>query len=129
MFRNLIAVTLGAIGGALSRYYLGLYFAKIFENFPFGTFFVNITGSFIMGLFVSLVAQKTFNFSPEVVLFVTTGFLGSYTSFSSYELDSIKLLDKGLNQIAVLYWLGSPILGFIGIKLGIFLANKIGDYP
>jgi len=124
--RTPIAISFGAIAGALSRYYLSLWFAKIFGvNFPYGTFFVNITGSIVMGFFVTLTAEQIVKVSPELFLWLAVGFLGSYTTFSTYELDSMKLLNEEQFSFFALYWLGSAIFGLIGIKLGITLANLI----
>jgi fluoride exporter len=124
--RNPLAISLGAISGSLCRYYIGLWFARVLGmNFPYGTLFINLTGSFVMGLFLTLIAKRILFLSPEVILLVTVGFLGSYTTFSSYELDSIKLFNEKKFVIATFYWLGSPILGLIGIQLGIILANNI----
>jgi CrcB protein len=126
-----LAISLGAISGALSRYYLTIWLTKLFgSNFPFGTLFVNLTGSFFMGLFITMTAEraeKLLQIPPEVFLLVTVGFLGSYTTFSSYELDSIRLFYQGKKQLMVLYWLASPILGLICLKLGIMLADWILD--
>ena len=124
--RTPIAISFGAIAGALCRYYLSLWFAKIFGvNFPYGTFFVNITGSIVMGFFVTLTAEQIVKVSPELFLWLAVGFLGSYTTFSSYELDSMKLLNEEQFSFFALYWLGSAIFGLVGIKLGITLANLI----
>lgn len=124
--RTPIAISLGAIAGALCRYYLGQWLAKIFGvNFPYGTFFVNITGCIVMGFFVTLATQQVLKFSPEVTLWLSVGFLGSYTTFSSYELDSIKLLNQRYFTTFTFYWLGSSVLGLLAIKLGIKLANSI----
>ena len=124
--RTPIAISLGAIAGALCRYYIGQWFAKIFGvNFPYGTFFVNITGCIVMGFFVTLATQQVLKFSPEFALWLGVGFLGSYTTFSSYELDSIKLLNERYFTTFTFYWLGSSILGLLAIKLGIKLANSI----
>ena len=124
--RTPIAISLGAIAGALCRYYLGQWLTKIFGvNFPYGTFFVNITGCIVMGFFVTLATQQVLKFSPEVALWLGVGFLGSYTTFSSYELDSIKLLNQRYFTTFTFYWLGSSVLGLLAIKLGIKLANSI----
>lgn len=94
-------------------------------NFPFGTLFINITGSFFMGIFIAIVSARIFNISSDLVLFISVGFLGAYTTFSSYELDTIKLLQEGHKQLMILYWLGSPILGLISIQFGISLVKSI----
>lgn len=122
-----LTICFGAIAGALSRYYIGLFFKQItpVDYFSFGTLFVNLTGSFLMGLVVSLAAKNFLNVSPKIILMITVGFLGSYTTFSSYELETINLLAQGKKQVSILYWLGSPILGFIAIKLGMILGRVI----
>ena len=74
--RNPIAVSLGAIAGALSRYYLSLWLAKTFgTGFPYATVFVNLTGSFLMGLVTTLILERTLLISPEVRLLIAVGFL------------------------------------------------------
>jgi len=123
------AISFGSIAGALSRYYIGLWFKSIatVNYFAFGTFFVNMTGSFLMGLFITITAKELLNLSPEIIAMIVVGFLGSYTTFSSYELEVINLLLAGEKQLSILYWLGSPILGFISINLGIWLGKFIFD--
>jgi CrcB protein len=132
LIRYPIAISLGAIAGALSRYYLTLWFAQRFgTSFPYGTFFINLTGCLAMGFFVTLVSDRLVKFPPEVVLMVTTGFLGAYTTFSTYGLDSVVLLRVSLSRpesigyaiSTVFYWAGSAVLGVICVQLGVFLAR------
>ena len=120
-----LAVGLGAIPGALSRYYLTLALARwLGISFPYGTFVINITGSIVMGLFITLTLERTIT-SPELRLLVATGFLGAYTTFSSYELDTFNLLQSGNKGLALVYWLGSAVLGFVGLELGNVLARRL----
>lgn len=122
--RNPIAVSFGAIAGALSRYYLSLWFAQRFGvGFPYGTFFINLTGCFAMGFFVTLALERVAKIPPEVRLLVAVGFLGSYTTFSTYGLDTITLLRNRTFLEAGLYWVGSAILGIICVQLGMILAR------
>ncbi|NEP63667.1 MAG: fluoride efflux transporter CrcB [Symploca sp. SIO2G7] len=122
--RNPLAVSLGAIGGALSRYYLNLWFTQQFgSNFPYGTLFVNLTGSFLMGFFVTLVLERGVNIPPELRLLIAVGFLGSYTTFSSYKLDTLNLLNEARWHLAVTYWAGSAILGILSLYLGMIFAR------
>ncbi|MBW4638544.1 MAG: fluoride efflux transporter CrcB [Gloeocapsa sp. UFS-A4-WI-NPMV-4B04] len=124
--RNLIAISLGAIAGALSRYYLTLWFAQRFgTNFPYGTFFINITGCLAMGFFVTLALEQVMTISPEIRLLIATGFLGSYTTFSTYGLDTITLLGDRRFGLAVIYWVGSTLFGIISVHLGVGLAKLI----
>lgn len=84
---------------------------------------MNITGSFLMAMFIACLAEKIFTISPNLILFITVGFLGTYTTFSGYELDSITLLEQGKKQLMILYWLGSPIVGLISIQSGMLLIK------
>ncbi len=128
MIRNILAVSLGAITGALSRYYISIWLATILGvNFPYGTLFINITGSFLMGFIVSLTIEKIIILPLDILILITVGFLGSYTTFSSYELDSIRLMDEDRWFAFILYWFGSAFLGLLSIKSGQLLAKKISN--
>ncbi|NJL22099.1 MAG: fluoride efflux transporter CrcB [Leptolyngbyaceae cyanobacterium SM1_3_5] len=120
--RAAVAISLGAIAGALSRYFVAIALQTwLGSGFPFGTLFVNLSGAFAMGWFSSLsIAVR----SPEVRLLIATGFLGSYTTFSTYELDAANLLALRQWQAAALYWLGSAILGVVALLGGRLLAGK-----
>lgn len=120
-----IAISLGAIAGALSRYYLTLWFAQwLGTSFPYGTFFINLTGCLVMGFFVTLTSDRIpGGISLDLYLLVTTGFLGAYTTFSTYGLDTVKLLRDSSFSTASFYWAGSAVLGLLCVQLGIFLAQ------
>jgi fluoride exporter len=122
--RNPIAISLGAIAGALCRYYLTLWFVQRFGlGFPYGTFFINVTGCLGMGFFTTLALDRIGVISPEVRLLVATGFLGAYTTFSTYGIETVYLLRDRLYSVAVVYWAGSAIMGLIGVQLGVILAR------
>lgn len=122
--RNPVAIGLGAIAGALTRYYLSLWFVQRFgAGFPYGTLFINITGCLVMGFFATLALETFPNIASEIKLFIAVGFLGSYTTFSTYGLETFLLLRNGNLFSASFYWVGSAILGIIGIKLGVALAS------
>ena len=119
-----IAISLGAIAGALSRYYLTLWLTnRLGFGFPYGTFFINISGCLAMGFFATLAMEKTALTSPEVKLIVATGFLGAYTTFSTFGLDTVGLLQRGHWLAATGYFLGSTILGIISVLLGMMIAR------
>ncbi|MGB3402491.1 MAG: fluoride efflux transporter CrcB [Microcoleaceae cyanobacterium] len=123
--RKPIAISLGAILGALSRYYLTIWCANRFGvNFPYGTFLINLTGCFIMGFFVTL-AERSTVINPEIRLLVAVGFLGSYTTFSTYELDTRNFIREGNFILALFYWLSSAILGMISLQLGTILSRLL----
>jgi len=124
MVRTIFAIALGASAGALSRYYLGLGVAQCLgSEMPYGTLIINVTGCFVMGFLTVLSSGQVVSIHPDVRLLLLTGFLGSYTTFSSYELDSAKLLQHRRLETDLFYWMGSTILGFISLQLGIVLAE------
>ena len=123
------AVGLGAVVGALSRYYLGRWLIDLtgLHDFPVGTLGVNLLGCLAMGTFIALTTPGE-TLSPAIRLMIATGFLGSLTTFSAYELEIATLLDaEGWHQ-DLLYWLGSPLLGLAclhgGLTLGRILAEE-----
>lgn len=125
--RTAIAISLGAIAGALGRYYVGLWLSSGLDSvldpkLPYSTFIINLTGCFAMGLVSSLLGPASGGFD-EIRLLLTTGFLGSYTTFSTYELDSISLLGQGQTSAALLYWSGSLGFGCLSLVLGTALAH------
>ena len=118
-------ISLGAVLGALSRYYLTLFWLKKRgSNFPYGTLFVNLTGTFLIG-FISKIFSFEHGIPIEIQKLIVVGFLGSYTTFSSYILDSANLFRSNRTLTGFFYWLGSPILGFIFVELGIWSAQKM----
>lgn len=120
-----IAVGLGAIPGALSRYYLTVWFSQwLGASFPFGTFFINLSGALLMGFFATLAIERVIT-SPELQLLITTGFLGSYTTFSTYALDTSVLLRGSDRAKALFYWAGSVVLGGICLEIGIAIAKLL----
>jgi CrcB protein len=120
-----LAVSLGAIPGALCRYYITLRLAQwLGTRFPFGTFFINLSGALLMGFFATLAIERAIP-SPNLQLLITTGFLGSYTTFSTYALDTSVLLRSGSRLRSLFYWLGSVVLGGICLEIGIILAKIV----
>lgn len=122
--RRLVAVSLGAIAGALGRYYISNGISEtVPTDFPIGTLTVNLIGCFLIGIVAPLAA--TFNaMHPEVALMLLTGCLGSLTTFSSYELETVRLMQTGLSTDDILYWIGSPVLGLTLYKIADFLTQK-----
>jgi CrcB protein len=124
--RTPIGISLGAVAGALLRYYLGLWFTQLFGTaFPYSTLIINISGCFIMGFFTTFALGRLLTIHPDIRLLVTTGFLGSYTTFSTYELDVAKLLQQRSLEIDLIYWLSSAILTLLSLLLGNAAAEFI----
>lgn len=125
VFRTPLAISLGAIAGALSRYWLGLGMAQLVgTEIPYGTLLINITGCFAMGWFTTLALERL-TIPPEIRLLATTGFLGAYTTFSSYELESFTLLGRTHWLAGLGYWIGTPILGMVSFYLGV-ASTRLG---
>lgn len=119
-----VTVSLGAICGALGRYYLTLFWTqKKGSLFPYGTMFVNLTGALVIGL-VAILAP-VYGLPVALQKSILVGFLGAYTTFSSYILDTVNLFRTTRPIIALFYWLGSPILGFVCVELGIWLGQSL----
>jgi len=118
-----LAVSLGAIPGALSRYYLAMLLDRwLGSRFPIGTFVVNLSGSLLMGFFATLAIENTIH--PNLQLLISTGFLGAYTTFSTYTLDTTKLLQTS-KLAALFYSLGSVGLGGLCLAIGRLLAQVL----
>ena len=121
-----LVIAAGAALGANARYLVNLWAAGRFgADFPYGTLLVNITGSFILGFLLALSTDR-FDLSPETRLLLATGFLGSYTTFSSYAVESLNLWrDDGIWLAARNIFLNNGI-GLIFALLGTSVARWLG---
>ena len=123
--RYALVVAIGAIFGALSRFYITEFAKVIFgKDFGFyGTFLINVSGCVLIAYILTLATENLRIISPEFRLMTTTGFCGAYTTFSTYGLESKAFLDKGDITTLSIYFVGSAIVGMIGIQLGVLLAR------
>ena len=120
-----VIIAVGAVLGALLRYWLGDWAAQRFGTaFPYGNLMINLTGSFILGLFMALVTDR-FLVSPQWRLFIAIGFLGSYTTFSSYAYESLNLIMTGQGTLGLLNLFGSSFLGGLAVFAGILIGRLI----
>jgi len=116
----------GAVLGANARYWLTNYFVQRFgPAFPYGTLFINVTGSFLLGFVLVLVGNR-FVADPGYRLLIGTGFLGAYTTFSTFSYDTIVLLERGDILPAGLNVGASVALSLVAAYLGVVLARIIG---
>lgn len=114
----------GGIGAAL-RHGFNLAFARLFGTaFPYGTLFENVSGSIAMGLLVALFAFRT-GVPQHWQLFLTTGILGGYTTFSTFSLDVALLYERGETGLAALYVVLSVLLSIGGLFGGLALVRSL----
>jgi fluoride exporter len=119
-FSKILTVAIGGAFGAVARYLL--YFSplsSVFPNFPFPTFFINITGSILIGFILT-----KFEANETLRLLLVSGFLGAYTTFSTFEFEAFQLTQTKQLLTAFLYVALSFAIGFIGVASGIWLAKR-----
>ena len=123
--RYALSVAIGAVFGALARFYITEFAIAIFgKDFGFlGTFLVNISGCFLIAYILTLAIENIQIISPELRLMTTTGFCGAYTTFSAYSLESKSFLDQGNFTMLLAYGAGSAISGMVSIQIGVILAR------
>jgi len=123
-----VAVLLVAVGGAIgsvARYLVGGWIAARFgASFPYGTLVINLTASFAIGLFLAFAEQRA-GLSPYWRLLFAIGFLGGYSTFSSYEYEAVRLLQDGELLLGSVYLAGSMVAGAIATIGGIAVGSLI----
>ncbi|MCI4684062.1 fluoride efflux transporter CrcB [Candidatus Rhodoblastus alkanivorans] len=125
--RAYLLIFLGAGVGGCLRHTVNLIAARLLgTNFPWGTFLINISGSTIMGLAAGYLAFRTgANWTQHVRLFLLTGVLGGYTTFSAFSLDSALLFERGEVVLTAAYVGGSVLLALAGVFSGLFVARAL----
>jgi CrcB protein len=125
MVSHLLLVAAGGGIGAGLRHVVNLGAMRVAgPNYPWGTLAVNLVGSFVMGLFIALLGRRLGG-STELRLFVATGILGGFTTFSSYSLDFATLWERGAALTALGYVLLSVLGAIVALFLGLWLARAI----
>lgn len=121
----LAAIALGGALGAPARYGLSQVIHPAADGFPLGTFTINVTGSFALGFLLVLIMDR---FPPTRYLrpFVATGFLGAYTTYSTFAVESVLLVKDGHTWVGLAYGVGSLLAGFLAVWIGIWLARATG---
>lgn len=116
-------VALGGAVGASLRYLTGIGVVRLVgHGFPLGIIAVNVLGSFLMGVFVVVAAQRSLTYLAPLVM---TGFLGGFTTFSAFSLETVTLFERGETAQAVAYVLLSVIGSVTALVLGLWLARWV----
>ncbi|MCV3209525.1 fluoride efflux transporter CrcB [Mesorhizobium sp. YC-39] len=123
MLNLLLVATGGAIGAGLRHVANFVALRLVGPNYPWGTMAINVVGSFVMGLFIATMMRR--GGSAELRLFVATGILGGFTTFSAFSLDFATLWERGATLPAFGYALASVIGAIIALFLGLWLARSL----
>ncbi|MDK1489302.1 fluoride efflux transporter CrcB [Sinorhizobium sp. 7-81] len=124
MFHILLVGAGGALGSVL-RYLVGLWTLHRFgPAFPLGTLCVNVSGSFLIGFLTEFIMRKM-GASAEMRVFLITGVLGGYTTFSAFSLDAITLLEHGQQTLGVAYIIASVTLSILAVFAGLALMRAM----
>lgn len=124
--QNILIVGLGGFFGSITRYKLGelILHMTIQGRFPYSTFIVNVLGCLIVGVLAGM-AERFDILGPEARLFLFTGLLGGFTTFSAFGLETVHLIRRGDLGTAALYVGGSVCLGIIAVWLGFKLLDML----
>ncbi|WP_045516750.1 fluoride efflux transporter CrcB [Neobacillus niacini] len=122
---KLFSVMLGGFFGTITRYSIGEWI-QTDNGFPLGTLLINLLGCFVLGWFLTYFTIRN-NIRPEITLLIGTGFIGSFTTFSTFSVETILLFQNGLAFYGTLYVLMSIILGLIFAYLGLKFALINGE--
>jgi CrcB protein len=119
-----LMIGIGGILGANARYLVGGWVTQRFGlAFPWGTFLINLSGSFVLGLFMAYMLRYPAYHYPR--LFFAVGFLGAYTTFSTFSFESLQLIQNGRFLVALSYVVSSAALGLCGAWLGVLLGRAV----
>mgnify|MGYP001121371792 CR=1 FL=1 len=135
-FRFLLAnkFMLLALGGALgtnARYWLGRWLNEVSwtRGFPLGTFVINVTGTFLLGVAAVLILERLPPAHQDWYLLIGTGFCGGYTTFSTFEWETFRLVRDGSLWMAFANVAGSVVVGFLGVVLAVALTGLLFPRP
>ncbi|MBV8729557.1 MAG: fluoride efflux transporter CrcB [Acidobacteriia bacterium] len=117
-------VMLGGAAGSLTRYLVGIAIInRLGSRFPLGTFLINVSGSFLVGLLITLLTERL-QPHPNWHLLLVVGYLGGYTTFSSFEWETLSLVKHGGLWLGVFNAAGSVLLGYAAVWLGWLIGAK-----
>jgi fluoride exporter len=125
MMTRFLIIGAGGFAGAVVRYAVGLWIGQRWgRSFPLGTLVINVSGSLLIGLLMPLLTER-FIVNPQWRLLLIVGFLGAYTTFSTFEYETGALLKDGELLFAGLNIVLSVVVGFVALKLGEMLAKML----
>ncbi|HUN88430.1 MAG TPA: fluoride efflux transporter CrcB [Terriglobales bacterium] len=120
-----LLIGMGGFTGAIARYWVGtMVTQRLGLRIPFGTLVVNVTGCFLIGFFMYLLAERGV-LGAHWLYVIVVGFIGAYTTFSTFEYETIRELQDGQFGIAVVYVVGSVLVGFTMVWLGSRVARLL----
>lgn len=123
--KMVLAIGLGGAIGAISRHFLAHRVAMITgHGFPWGTLVVNVLGSFLVGLLITLLAQR-YASSQEVRAFLVVGLLGGFTTFSAFSMETALLIERNTWGLAAIYMVASVALAVSGLFAGMWAAKTL----
>ena len=122
---KILLISAGAALGANARYWVGLWAAQKWgAGFPVGTLLINLSGSLVLGFFLTLATQRLL-IDPRWRLLFAVGFLGAYTTFSTYTYESLDLILQGQWVAGLANLLGSTLAGILAAAAGVYLAKLL----
>jgi CrcB protein len=120
-----LLVGIGGALGAMARFGMQNLVGPTPNGFPVATLLINIAGSVAMGVLVGVLSKTTPHYANEIRLFVAVGIFGGFTTFSSFSLDAITLIERGEIGLATAYIVGSVVLSIAGLWMGLLAMRVI----
>ncbi len=120
-----IMVGIGGFLGAIARFWVGGYvYERMGTKFPYGTFVINVSGSFVIGLVMSILTERT-HLHPNWRYLIPIGFIGAYTTFSTFEYETLAAARDGAWVVALANVVLSVAFGFVGVWLGMVAGRSV----
>ncbi len=118
-------VGIGGFLGAIARFWVGGYvYERMGTKFPYGTFVINVSGSFVIGLVMSILTERT-HLHPNWRYLIPIGFIGAYTTFSTFEYETLAAARDGAWAVALANVVLSVAFGFVGVWLGMVAGRSV----